>query len=317
MKKTTPSTDPGPFRSRSLAPIAWAVGLVLTGALLLAYFAAPDYRPVKVVERPGSEVPIPPPPPAPTALAAATPTFVEPETPNDPLGLAGDLKAVYMRYKDSRDPIERAIAGRAHRACFPMFLPPLGLGPSPEHALNAMPAAQRAARRPAVEALFKRCASFLTQPINAAEIVGTAERVTNGDLATPGALVRWATIRGDRRGAERMLALALASKNPYAIESLSGLSAVLQEETNGAAAPETTDAALALLACDLGAACGHDSLIALQLCATEGRCRGSARERMLERVGPVDLRAVDEERARLRKLLEGGAAAADKVWPGR
>ena len=63
------------------------------------------------------------------------------------------------------------------------------------------------------------------------------------------------------------------------------------------AQPEVTDAALALLACDLGASCGPNSLLSLQLCAAEGRCEGSARERMLERIGPVDMEAVEAERS--------------------
>ena len=80
------------------------------------------------------------------------------------------------------------------------------------------------------------------------------------------------------------------------------------------AQPEITDAALALLSCDLGASCGPNSLLSLQLCAAEGRCEGSARERMLERIGPVDMEAVEGERKRLRALFDTGNANITTVW---
>ena len=44
-RKKRPVTDPGPFRSRSLAPIAWIVGAVFAGIALLVYLFAPGDRP--------------------------------------------------------------------------------------------------------------------------------------------------------------------------------------------------------------------------------------------------------------------------------
>ena len=112
-RKPPPSTDPGPFRSRPLAPIGWTVAAVLAGSALLVYLSAPDERPLKVRDEVTADAPIPPPPAPPPPRKTVRD---EPAAPNDMLGRAKDFKAVYMRYRESRDPIERALAGRAHRA---------------------------------------------------------------------------------------------------------------------------------------------------------------------------------------------------------
>jgi len=306
-----PSTDPGPFRSRSLAPIAWIIAVVFAGVALLVYLWLPDERPIKVrgaaVDQPIPAPPALPPPPKPRPR-------VEPDTPNDVLGRTKDFKAVFTRYRDSQNAIERGLAGRAHRACFPSFMPPRGQAPSPTYAINALPTQNRAERKAAIEELYARCSSFLTQPLEPAEVVGTAERVTNGDLATAGAAARWAMMRGDRTKADETIEQALRAREPYAIHSLSGLSGLMMNETAKGFSPDVTDAALALVACELGAACGPDSLLALQLCATEGRCEGSARERMLERIGSLDMDAVEKERKRLRALFDSGSANLNSVW---
>jgi hypothetical protein len=266
---------------------------------------------VKVRGEPVADAPIPPPPAPPPP---PKPARVEPDNAADALGTARDFKAIFDRYRQSTSPTERALAGRAHRACFPTFLPPQGKSPSPLYAINALSNHELDARKAALETLYARCRSFLVQPLDAAEIVATAERVTNGDLATAGAAARWAMIRGDRAAAETTVEQALRSKEPYAIQSLSGLSVLLMNQGAKGAAPEVTDAALALLSCDYGASCGNESLLALQLCASEGRCQGSARERMLERIGPVDLDAVERERRRLRTLFDSGNANITTIW---
>lgn len=287
------------------------IGAVFVGAALLVYFAAPDYRPVQVRGEPVADAPIPPPPAAPPPKPVPR---VEPENPADVLGTARDFKAIFDRYRDSTNPIERGLAGRAHRACFPTFLPPQGKAPSPIYAINALSSHEHDARKAALEALFARCRAFLVPPLDAAAVVATAERVTNGDLAPAGGAARWAMIRGDRAAAEALVEQALRSREPYALQSLSGLSVLLMDQNAKGAPPEVTDAALALVSCDLGLSCGNDSLLALQLCAAEGRCQGSARERMLARLGPVDHDAVEQERRRLRTLLETGNANVSSVW---
>jgi hypothetical protein len=310
-RKPRPSTDPGPFRSRSLAPIGWIIAVVFAGAALLVYVMAPDYRPVKVRGESAADAPIPPPPalPPPKPVAQA-----EPDNPADVLGSARDFKAIFDRYRESTNPTERALAGRAHRACFPAFLPPQGKPPSPVYAINALSSHQHDARKAALQELYARCKSFLVPPLDAAEIVATSERVTNGNLASAGSAARWAMIRGDRATADTTVEQALRSREPYAIQSLSGLSVLMMNASAKGAQPEITDAALALLSCDLGASCGPNSLLALQLCAAEGRCQGSARERMLERIGPVDMEAVGRESKRLRALIDTGNANITTVW---
>jgi hypothetical protein len=310
-RKPRPSTDPGPFRSRSLAPIGWIIAAVFAGVALLVYLTAPDYRPVQVRGETAVDAPIPPPPALPPP---PRPIAMERDNPADVLGTAQDFKAIYDRYRQSGSPLERALAGRAHRACFPLFLPPQGKAPSPVYAINALPDYERDARKAAIETLYARCKSFLVQPLDAAEIVAVAERVTNGDLASAGSAARWAMIRGDRGAAEQAVEQALRARDPYALQSLSGLSVLMMNSAAKGASPEVTDAALALLSCDLGASCGPNSMLALQMCAAEARCQGSARDRMLERIGPVDAEAVEVERKRLRHLFDTGNANITTVW---
>ena len=182
------------------------------------------------------------------------------------------------------------------------------------YAINALSSHQHDARKAALQELYARCKSFLVQPLDAADIVATSERVTNGNLASAGSAARWAMIRGDRATADATVEQALRSREPYAIQSLSGLSVLMMNASAKGAQPEVTDAALALLSCDLGASCGPNSLLSLQLCAAEGRCQGSARDRMLERIGPVDMEAVERERKRLRALIDTGNANITTVW---
>jgi hypothetical protein len=303
-------TDPGPFRPRSLAPIGWIVAAVVAGAGVLVYFVAPEERPERAPPPVVAEQPIPPPPAPPPRPKPV------PDGPNDVLGRAPDLKAIYTRFRDSRDPIERAVAGRALRACFPLFMPPLNQAPTVNHVVNRLPAEHRAARRASIEVLHHRCRAFFIQPMDLADIVANTQRATNSDLATPGALARWWLMRGDRAKAEAIVTQALVSAEPYALQSLAGLSALFIKQPGGAANPAATDAAFALLACYYGAACAADSLLALELCATEGRCSGTARERMVARLGATDAVAIESEVERIKLLIDRNNATVDTVWRG-
>lgn len=307
-RKQRPATDPGPFRSRSLAPIGWIIAAVVAGAGLLVYFVAPEERPERAPPPVVAEQPIPPPPAPPPRPKPV------PDGPNDVLGRAPDLRAVYVRFRDSRDPIERALAGRALRACFPLFMPPLNQAPTVNHVLRTLPADYRVVRQPAIEVLHSRCRAFFVQPMDLADIVTNTQRATNGDLATPGALARWSLMRGDRAKAETIVTQALVSAEPYALQSLAGLSALFVKP--GAANPAATDAALALLACYYGAACAADSLLALELCANEGRCSGTARERMVARLNATDAAAIEGEVERIRQLIDRNDATVGTVWRG-
>jgi hypothetical protein len=308
-RKQRPSTDPGPFRSRSLAPIGWIVAAVVAGAGVLLYVVAPEERPERAPPPVAAEQPIPPPPAPPPKPKPV------PDGPNDVLGRAPDLKAVYSRFRDSRDPIERALAGRALRACFPLFMPPLNQAPTVNHVLRTLPAEHRATRQPAIEVLHQRCRAFFVQPMDLADIIANTQRATNSDLATPGALARWWLMRGDRAKAEAIVTQALASAEPYALQSLAGLSALMIKPPS-AANPAATDGALALLACHYGAACAADSLLALELCATEGRCSGTARERMVARLGAADAVAIEAEVERIKLLIDRNDATVGTVWRG-
>jgi hypothetical protein len=68
-------------------------------------------------------------------------------------------------------------------------------------------------------------------------------------------------------------------------------------------ADQVRDAALAVVACDLGLDCGPGSLLAIQLCAMHARCSGDVIDRTLADFGPIDRGQVEAERARLAAQL--------------
>src|SRR5439155_1971389 len=118
--------------------------------------------------------------------------------------------------------------------------------------------------------------------------------------APAGAAVLQTVALGERDEALAHADRVLASGDAAAVASLSGLARRWLEARDGApsreaaAAADATDAALAVIDCDLGVDCGAASLQALQLCAAQGLCEGDGIDRRFARFGaPLDYAAVD------------------------
>ena len=234
----------------------------------------------------------------------------------DELGLAQDLKRVFDAHIDSADPRLRQVAVRAFAACAPAFLPGAGQTPSPDALIEALPQQQRAEREAAYRALFARCAPLLgigRDKLNA---------VQRGVLASDGAREAGARAQSDLAAgnddiANQRVAQALASGDPATVASLAGVAQAWARRSSAApasperlAAARALDAALPWLACDLGMACGSDSLLALQACASQGQCEGDAPTRLAGAAltDPAAYAAMQAQRQRLLGLLKDGRA---------
>lgn len=232
----------------------------------------------------------------------------------DPVGSAPDLKRVFDDYIDSADPRQRRIAVRAFEACVPAFLPASGQSPSPEPLIAALPFEHRAEREAAYRSLFARCSRLFADGRTA--LVATSEALQNDmQSEAPGRSAQEAALAGRLDRVERLVSEALNDADPAAVASLAGLAAriVSLRQPGGADAAvlqraHDIDAALPLVACDLGLDCGDQSLWALQLCATEGLCEGDVSTRLMARNSPdsVDPGAVQKQRRRLLGLIRSG-----------
>jgi hypothetical protein len=230
----------------------------------------------------------------------------------DAVGSAPDLRRLYDQYAASADPQQRRIAARAFGACVPAFLPSAGEAPSAEPLIQALPAAQKSEREAAYRALYARCSRFMDE--NRAELASTYQALQrDADAREPGARATQALLDGHLDQVDRLIAQATASADPAAIESLSGIAARLARDRNpdDAALSElarAVDAALPIVACDLGLDCSANSLWSLQLCATAGACQGDLTARLAAGTAgdPVDPTLVQQQRQRLLALLRSG-----------
>lgn len=233
---------------------------------------------------------------------------------SDDLGSAQDLKQFFDAHIGSADPRLHQAAVRALAVCAPAFLPSAGETPSPDALIAALPPGLRVEREAAYRAIYARCASFLgigRDKLNALQrelLGGAASREA-------GARAQDDLAAGNEDVANRRIAQALASGDPATVASLAGVAEAWARR--GSAAPanpirlataRALDAALPWVACDLGLACGNDSLSALQACATQGQCAGDLPTRLsgdpqgdsAERV------AIQAQRQRLLGLLKDG-----------
>lgn len=235
----------------------------------------------------------------------------------DPVGSAGDLRGVFDANIDSGDELRRRSAVRAHAACVPAFMPRAGEPPSPEPVIQSLPLAHRAERESAYRALFARCYRFFGDGSSDLQFSHVGALGTT-PWQEPGVRVRLALGRGDRDEALRLLGAALIGADAVSVASLSGVASALVEGQNDptlAVRARAIDAALMLVACDLGMQCGVDALRALQLCAVESLCDGDVPSRVMSQAGSTasDEAAVHRERAHLLALLRSGKSltAAD------
>jgi hypothetical protein len=232
----------------------------------------------------------------------------------DPVGGATDLKVVFDARLEAADPRERRIAARAFEACVPAFMPGPTQTPSPEPMIRALPADHRAEREAAYWALFARCQGFAGA--GRASLVRWQERLrADSEAQDPGVRAQEDLLAGRYGQMDAMVAQALDPRDPAAVASLSGLATKLGAIRDPDAADvglaqraHAVDAALPLVACDLGLDCSVNSLQSLEICAAQGACAGDYASRLANTAGPFrdDASSVQKERLRLLGLVRSG-----------
>jgi len=235
--------------------------------------------------------------------------------PADPVGGALDLKRVFDEYSSSADMRGRRVAARAFSACVPAFLPANAQTPSPEPLIRALPAQQRAEREASYWSLFARCRGFLGD--SRAALEDTQKQLqASPESEEPGWRAQEDLLAGRTDRIDALISHGLTASDPAAIAAMSGVAGRLAAARNPESSdPElalralAVDAALPLVACDLGLDCSAASLQSLQLCAAEGVCDGDLAARIARRNGDnVDAPRIQEQRARLLALIRSGRA---------
>jgi len=241
---------------------------------------------------------------APMAPATVAPAPLAPRW-HDPLIRTSDLYAAYRRLRTSGLGSERADAWRAWSSCT-VFAG--SEAPAPEAVAKGFSETGVASQRlEALRVLQARCAGFADE--TAAESAAMEAMHARGQATSHGDAARALLDVGDRDGALRHVAEAAASGDPQEIRDLSGLvERFRRDAAEGESQPPQPlrDAALAVVACDLGLDCAADSLWATRLCALHGECRGDLVERTLAGFNALDRRALQAERDALASQLRGG-----------
>lgn len=247
-----------------------------------------------------------------------------PVTPGWPAGIADtvgsstDFKRVFDTFAGSTDPRKRRNAARAFNACLPAFLPGDGQTASPENLIAALPDQQHALREAAYRELFARCHRLLGQTRGALDQTRLAlER--DATSASPGMRAQERVLTGETADLRALVSDVLTGGDANDMADLAGIAGKLvQADTSWQAshaalqAALETDAALALVSCDLGRDCSARSLWALQLCAAEGLCEGDMASRLIMRntQSGIDAGAVDRRRLQLLDAIRTGTATA-------
>lgn len=286
----------------------------------------------QVMPQPSAAPPVPLVPVVPPAALALPPRTTIPETDHghkpvapawptgitDSVGSAPDLKRVFDAFADSADPRQRRSAARAFSACMPAFLPGDGQTASPESLIAGLPAEEHAQREAAYRELFARCHRLSSQPR------GTLDRTRlalerDATNASPGIRAQERVLAGETADLEKLVAEALTSGDANDVADLAGISSKLVQADASVQASQAalqqaleTDAALALVSCDLGRDCRAQSLWALQLCAAEGLCDGDVESRLILRntQSGIDAGAVARRRSQLLDAIRAGTAQA-------
>ena len=255
-------------------------------------------------------------PAATSGPAASDPRHVSPSHTGllDEVGVAQDLKRVFDAHIDSPDPRLHQAAVRAFSACAPAFLPGSGETPSPDALIGALPQERRAEREAAYRALYARCAPLLGMGRDKLNALQRAVLASNSSREA-GARAQSELAAGNDDVADQRIAQALAGGDPATVASLAGVAEAWARRSSAApAGPErlaiarALDAALPWVACDMGMACGNDSLLALQACASQGQCEGDLPTRLAGAglTDPAERAAIQLQRERLLGLLKEG-----------
>jgi hypothetical protein len=297
----------------AVALLAWWV--------LRAGEAAPTAHRPDAVQRP---VTFAPPAAVPARAIGSAPAGARPlaRAWHDTLAESADLYAIYRRHLFASGPAERVAAWRAWSACA-AFIVPGAARATPEAIAAGFGDGPAAAQRlEAWRSLQARCQGFvqMSDAEQAAEAATMRTMHNRGQARSRAEAARGLLELGDRDNALRQVTDAVASGDPLEIRELSGLAERFRRAGAEDASPPTDpvrDAALAVVACDLGLDCAAGSLLALRLCALQGHCQGDAVERTLADFGAIDAQAVAAERARLREQLLGGSFDARRYFDRR
>lgn len=298
------------------------LGIVVLLAGLAAAYLSRERTPAPALDAPRTA--------APSTLVLSAPNTSPPEVSllsnkmvsltqraANPLELSHDLRAVYEQFKDSRDAVERHMANRAWSACFPTFIAPQGQAVSIESLTQSFPKddPRSAQRVEAYRNLQARCWNFSNlerdDVLRATRL--QQEGAYLGALLSPGDQAARYLTDGNKEEALRAARTIVASQDPYAIGSLHEFinqMIVLQVDAQTLPSTERADLrslAFTLAACQMGLACGADSLSALQLCTSLGACSGTVTERYLQALpNDADRDALKLETARVLKEIRSG-----------
>lgn len=229
----------------------------------------------------------------------------------NPLERASDLRAIYEQYRQSSNPIERAISARAWSACFPTFIAAKGKALSLEQVTRGLraDAPETSARIEAYRRLLGRCQSFSDMAredlVRATQIA--QEHTHAGRIASPGQIAEKYWRNGQHGDALRVVREVLDSQDAYAVGSLKDFAYAYWrdwEEThiNVATAPIRPDLraqAYLFAACEMGLVCDAASLSADLMCAHEAKCESNLQSRMLMALSENDQNLLRQETRRV------------------
>ena len=241
--------------------------------------------PARVTQAPAAVVPSWP-------VHAASVAVGDTNRMSNPLQLTHDLRDIYERFRDSKNPRERHIAYRAWSACFPAFLSASG-GMAPLTSLPAnLPTSDPIATRraDAMRELWGRCKGFsdLSHDKLMAETQRQRDAWMTGRAHSPGDSAAQAHMQGDSKEGLRIARDAIASQDPYAIDSLKDFVIHYWWDLNDTHPEQRVDRpdlralAFGIAACNMGLECGPASLTAVQQCASTGACSGDAVDRYMQ-----------------------------------
>lgn len=285
---TVPGKTTGAANRRRRPATVWAGVLLILASLGAVWYGTSDFFAPEEMQRPMVRpvhaTPVIPGHPHPVTVP--NPTIVDADE------RSGNLQAAFTALWQSERRVDKARAISIWNACVSAFPGSGGWAPSLQRAVAGLPAEPRYdAQRSAYADLFSRCKQFYgednaalmarTTQLRRAEISGVASTIARQAAATAD--------RGDLPAARMLAQTALATREPFELFELAGMSSKLlaQDATpQQRAEAALQDASLAFAACELGFDCSANSLAAARLCAFEGLCSGTVQERLREKYAP-------------------------------
>jgi hypothetical protein len=232
----------------------------------------------------------------------------------NPFESSMDLRATYLRFKNSRNHIERYIANKAWSACVPAVVTEQGFSVSVDtFSEKLMPSDPRTAQRvEAFRQLQTRCKGFSDM---SRDEMTTALRdqkfaLEHGDILSPGDIAAKQMSNGNKQLAFDSARAIINSQDPFAMQSLSEFIKAYgnqRPDSNGKPSDERTDlkaTAFSNAVCQIGGECSPSSLSATQMCANTGACVGDLNSRNLQSLSNAgDRDWVEKESTRMLEAI--------------